>query len=320
MAYDYRHIENGHAIHVIGRQLTVDGQTFTCPVGAFSPRVSPIRGWVAFAAQEPGELDGVPFDGGAILTCNSGQFAVAYGRAALGRQPCAWGPDDRLHVLVASNGANLTDVLAIAPDGSTHTYQIAKWASEGIWKIRNDGSLLLANENTHRVVNGRNLWNWDEDELTGAIGGKTDAGHPQFGCAAITFDSGGTWQHWVPSTDLQESVYVSGREMAITGFDTPEPSSVASWPVLAAAVSVPPVPVPVPVPVPRPVPPAKAAPRLAALPVKDHTSELLARLPTVPLDVQPPPAVPPSQPKVAAPPITISDLAKKALWDWLRGR
>jgi len=312
MAYDYRHIENGHAIHVIGRQLTVDGQTFTCPVGAFSPRVSPIHGWVAFAAQEPGDLNGVPFDGGAILTCNSGQFGVAYARAALGRQPCAWGPDDRLHVLVASNGATLTDVLAIAPDGSTHPYQIAKWASEGIWKIRRDGSVLLANENTHRVVNGRNLWNWDEDDLTGAIGGKTDAGHPQYGCAAITFDLGQTWQYWVPSTDLQESVYVSGREMAITGFDTPEPSSVGSWPVLETTEARPPV----------PESPVEAPPLPAALPVEDRTNELLARLPTVPLDVQPPPAVPPSQPKVKVglPPTKISEVAKKALWDWLKGR
>jgi len=287
MAYHFRHIQNGHAVRVIGRQLTVDGQTFDCPVGAFSPRVSPIHGWVAFATQEPGALNGVSFDGGAILTCKSGQFTVAYPQAAVSRQPCAWGPDDQLHVLVSSNGANLTNVLAIAPDGSTHPYQIAKWASEGIWKIRPDGLVLLANENTHRVVNGRNLWNWDEDEVTGAIGGKTDAGHPQFGCAAITLDHGQSWQFWAPSTDLQESVYVSGREMAITGFDTPEPSSVTSWPLLPLPAAVPTVPV---------------APSPPAAPIEDHTAEVSAPVPAKPLDDPPPPVtLPPSQTQVVVP-------------------
>ena len=213
MAYDYRHIENGHAIHVVGRQLTVDGQVFTCPVGAFSPRVSPIHGWVAFAAQEPGDLNGVPFDGGAILTCNSGQFAVAYARAALGRQPCAWGQDDRLHVLVASNGANLTDVLAIAPDGSTHPYQIAKWASEGIWKIRRDGSVLLANEKptawSTAAISGIGM-----RTTTGAIGEKTDADHPQL-VAQRSFDPRADVAVLVPSTERSRST-----------------SRVAKWPSL----------------------------------------------------------------------------------------
>ncbi len=242
MRYIYHHVAGAHVLRVIGTEVTVDGQTFQAPA-SFSPRVS-LSGRVALVAQEPGERNGVEYNGGAVLVYVDGALRVAYTNpdpkgATRGRCPIAWAPDDTLYVLLGKTNNEGSWILTIAPDGSSREMTIPGYASEGLWKVTD--RIYFGNENGHRVVNGRNLWNWDED-AAGNLAGKSDAGGP-FGCVAYTSDRGQTWQMWPAPADLQETIYVSGTLVAATGFDTPEPDGVPWVPLTS---SPPPVVVPPP--------------------------------------------------------------------------
>lgn len=213
--------------------MVINGVTVPLPVGAISPRISPIAPVVAYKS----------IYGPIIVIKQDGSSQVVY-QTSVGNYPVAWGPNGFLYTQTDGSGS-----LKIWSDGRFIGQVEADYAAEGIHSVDPSGSIRMGNANNHMVKSGVDLWKFqiDGERIVGFGDGGSSRG-------SVNYWDGFSMKMWISNQDLQFPVYTSGGKIAITGHDTPSPSEVVLVPYkqYSAPVVEPPVVVPELPPAPPP--------------------------------------------------------------------